>query len=138
MSFLNKINHIGIAVNDLDVMIPWYQEVLGLDFEGIQVIESEQVRVAFFRIGDSRIELLAPLTETSPIYRYLQKRGEGIHHIAFEVEDINERLKNLVEKGVSLIHDVPKQGAHQSLIAFLHPKSTSGVLMELCQPASKE
>jgi methylmalonyl-CoA epimerase len=133
-----RISHIGIAVTDLDEAIIWYQEVLGLLFEGIEIIESEQVRVAFFRVGESRIELLEPLSETSPIARHIAKRGEGIHHIAFEVEDIQERLKELSLKGVALIHDEPKRGAHQSRIAFLHPKSTGGVLMELCQPVSEE
>lgn len=133
-----RINHIGIAVKNLDESIQWYKEVLGLPFEGIEVIESEQVRVAFFRLGESRIELLEPLSDTSSIARHIQKRGEGIHHIALEVEGIQERLMDLASKGVSLINGEPKRGAHESLIAFLHPKSTGGVLMELCQPISKE
>lgn len=133
-----RINHIGIAVKNLDEAVGWYQNILGLPFEGIEVIHREQVRVAFFRVGESRIELLEPLSDTSPIARHITKRGEGIHHIAFEVEDIQERLKELSSNAVALIHNEPKRGAHQSLIAFLHPKSTGGVLMELCQPAAEE
>lgn len=138
MNSPKRINHIGVAVNNLDEAIIWYENVLGLAFEGIEVIESEQVRVAFFRLGESRIELLEPLSDTSPIAKYIRKRGEGIHHIAFEVENIQARLNELATKGVLLIHDEPRHGAHQSFIAFLHPKSTGGVLMELCQSTSKE
>jgi methylmalonyl-CoA epimerase len=128
------ISHIGIAVNNLDESIRWYREVLGLSFEGIETVESEQVRVAFFRIGESRIELLEALSEESAIARFLAKHGEGIHHIALEVEDLPGRLAALKEKGVRLIHERPKPGAHHMNIAFLHPKATGGVLLELCEP----
>jgi methylmalonyl-CoA epimerase len=130
-----KISHIGIAVKELDSSIRWYRDVLRLELEGIETVESEQVRVAFFRVGESRIELLEPLSEESPIAKYLTKYGEGIHHIALEVEELDKRLKQLKEKGVRLIHEQPKLGAHQMNIAFLHPKQAGGVLLELCEPS---
>ncbi|SEN21376.1 methylmalonyl-CoA epimerase [Lihuaxuella thermophila] len=133
-----KISHIGIAVQNLEASIKWYQDVLGLPFEGIETVESEHVRVAFFTIGESRIELLEPTSEESAIAKFLARHGEGIHHIAFEVNGLTERLQQLSEKGVRLIHDKPKRGAHQMNIAFLHPKSTGGVLMELCEPVKSE
>lgn len=129
-----RINHIGIAVRNLDSSIQWYQEMFGLTLEGIEIVESEQVRVAFLPIGESRIELLEPLSETSAIATYIEKYGEGIHHIALEVSSIQQRLNDLKEKGIRLIHEQPKRGAHHMNIAFLHPKSTGGVLMELCEP----
>jgi methylmalonyl-CoA/ethylmalonyl-CoA epimerase len=133
-----KISHIGVAVWKLEDSIPWYRDHLGLEFEGIEVVESEKVRVAFFRIGESRIELLEPTSADSTMAKYLEKRGEGIHHVALEVEDLPARLQNLKENGIRLIHEQPKPGAHQMNIAFLHPKSTGGVLLELCEPNSKK
>ncbi len=132
-----KISHIGVAVRNLEEAIPWYRDQLGLEFEGIEVVETEKVRVAFFRIGESRIELLEPTSADSTMAKYLEKRGEGIHHIALEVEDLPARLQSLKENGIRLIHEHPKPGAHQMNIAFLHPKSTGGVLLELCEPNSK-
>jgi methylmalonyl-CoA epimerase len=133
-----KISHIGIAVHSLKEAVPLYRDVFGLDYEGIEVVDSEQVRVAFFKIGESRIELLEPLSENSAIYKYLQKKGEGIHHIALEVSDLKQRLSELKEKGIRLIHEQPKPGAHQMNISFLHPKATGGVLYELCEPRDRE
>lgn len=133
-----KINHIGIAVRDLQSALPLYTEVLGLSLEGVETVESEGVKVAFLRIGETRIELLEPLGTDSPIASFLEKRGEGIHHIALEVDGIEERLSLLSEKGVRLIHENPKQGAHGTRIAFLHPKATWGVLYELCEPTKTE
>lgn len=133
-----KISHIGIAVRDLDASLPLYTEVLGLSLEGVETVESEGVKVAFLRIGETRIELLEPLGPDSPIASFLEKRGEGIHHIALEVDGIEERLSLLSEKGVRLINERPKQGAHGARIAFLHPKATGGVLYELCEPAKTE
>ncbi|MBH8603473.1 MULTISPECIES: methylmalonyl-CoA epimerase [Thermoactinomyces] len=129
-----KISHIGIAVKNLDTSCSWYQDVLELPLEGIETVESEQVRVAFFKVGESRIELLEPLSENSAIAKYIARFGEGIHHIALEVEELEERLKALREKGVRLINERPKPGAHQMNIAFLHPKQAGGVLVELCEP----
>lgn len=133
-----KISHIGIAVYNLDDAIPLYRDVFGLVYEGEEVVESEQVRVAFFKIGESRIELLEPLSQESAIYKFLQKKGEGIHHIALEVSDLDQRLSELKQKGIRMINEQPKRGAHQMNIAFLHPKSTGGVLYELCEPRKRE
>ncbi len=133
-----KIAHIGIAVINLDDSLNFYTELLGLTLERVEKVESEQVRVAFLKIGESRIELLEPLSNQSPIYRFLHKKGEGIHHIALEVDNINERLAQLKTKGIRLINEKAKEGADNAQIAFLHPKSTNGVLFELCQHQIKE
>jgi len=130
---MNKIAHIGIAVKSLDEMIPFYRDVLGLTFNGVEEVSTEQVKVAFFSIGESNIELLEPLNEQSTIHKFIEKRGEGIHHIALDVNDIEKRLETLKNKGVRLIHEQPKIGAHESQIAFLHPKAANGVLIELCE-----
>lgn len=128
-----KIAHIGIAVHSLEKALPFYTEQLGLILEAVEEVQSEQVRVAFLKIGESRLELLEPLSDTSAIATFLQKKGEGIHHIALEVDEIEMRLNNLKENGIRLIHEQPKIGANDSKIAFLHPKSTNGVLYELCE-----
>ena len=128
-----KINHIGVAVKDLDKAIELYRDQLGLEFKGIDVVESQKVKVAFFKIGETNIELVAPTSEDSPIAKYLEKNREGIHHICFEVEDINKTLNELKSRGVKLINEEPRKGAHGTLIAFIHPKSTNGVLTEICQ-----
>lgn len=131
---MKKIAHIGIAVASLEEAVPLYRDILGLEYLGTEEVTSEKVRVAFFQIGESHIELLEAMDEESPISKYIAKKGEGIHHIAFSVDGIEARLKEIKEKGMALIHEVPKMGAHESKIAFLHPKSTRGVLMELCEP----
>lgn len=128
-----KIAHIGIAVQSLEKTIPFYTEMLGLTLEGVEEVESEQVKVAFLKIGETMIELLEPLSEASAIHKYLEKNGEGIHHIALEVDNIEERLANLKNNGIRLINEEPKLGANNSKIAFLHPKSSYGVLYELCE-----
>lgn len=128
-----KIAHIGIAVKDIMQALPFYIDVLGLEFIGTSIVESENVKVAFIRIGESKIELLEPLNEVSSIHTFLEKNGEGIHHIALEVDDITKRLENLKLHNIRLINESPKLGAHDSQIAFLHPTSTNGVLFELCQ-----
>lgn len=135
---MNKIAHIGIAVKSLDEMIPFYRDVLGLTFNGVEEVTSEQVRVAFFKIGESAIELLEPLNEQSTIYKFIEKKGEGIHHIALDVNHIEKRLETLKNKGIPLIHEQPKLGAHQSQIAFLHPKAANGVLIELCETKQED
>lgn len=129
-----QIEHIGIAVKDLEESVQFYTEQLGLTCIGYELVESEKVRVAFLEIGETRLELLEPTSEDSPIAQFIEKRGEGIHHIAFQVDNSIERLEFFKDQGVRLINDVPKQGAHGNLVAFLHPKSTNGVLVELCQP----
>ncbi len=128
-----KIAHIGIAVKSLEAALPFYTEQLGLSFLGEEVVESEKVRVAFLRIGETRFELLEPTAPDSPIALFIEKRGEGIHHIALDVDDIGARLARLKANGVPLIHETPKSGAHGAQIAFLHPKAARGVLFELCQ-----
>lgn len=129
-----QIDHIGIAVRSLDDAIPLYRDVLGLELLGSERVESEQVRVAFMKIGETKIELLEPLSPESPIARHIEKRGEGIHHIALQVEGIQEELDRLADAGFRLLNKQPKPGAHGAQVAFIHPRSTRGVLYELCQP----
>jgi methylmalonyl-CoA/ethylmalonyl-CoA epimerase len=129
----SQIDHIGIAVKNLEQSVKFYTELLGLELQGYDEVESEQVRVAFLRIGETRLELLEATSEESPIAQFIVKKGEGIHHIAVKVDNIEERLSYLEENDIRLIHQTPKEGAHGSLVAFLHPKSTQGVLLELCQ-----
>ena len=128
-----KINHIGIAVKNLEDSIPLYRDQLGMEFEGTEEVAEQKVKVAFLKIGESRIELLEPTADDSPIAKFLEKNGEGIHHMAYEVTDIEAALADLKEKGVRLIDEQPRHCAHGSLIAFLHPKATGGVLTEICQ-----
>ncbi|WP_188376788.1 methylmalonyl-CoA epimerase [Halobacillus andaensis] len=133
-----KIAHIGIAVESLEMALPFYQNTLGLSLEAVEEVSSEKVRVAFFPIGDTKIELLEPTSDDSPIHQFISKKGEGIHHIALEVDDISHRLQQYIDEGVALIHNEPKEGAHQSQIAFLHPKAAKGVMYELCQPNQED
>jgi len=128
-----QIAHIGIAVRDVEASIPLYTNLLGMTLEKMEEVESEQVKVAFIKIGETRIELLEPLSEKSAIHSFLEKKGEGIHHIALEVDNIDERLEDLQKNGIRLINEQQKEGADNAQIAFLHPKSTNGVLFELCQ-----
>lgn len=128
-----KINHIGIAVKNIEVSGPFYRDVLGMALEGTEEVAEQQVKVAFLAVGESRIELLEPTSPTSPVARFLEKNGEGIHHVAYEVADLEAVLADLKAKGVRLIDEVPRAGAHGTRIAFLHPKATGGVLTELCQ-----
>lgn len=127
-----KIDHIGIAVSSLDKHIPFYRDVLGLEFEGIEVVEDQKVKVAFFKIGESRIELLEPTAEESPIAKFIEKKGEGIHHLAISSEDVAKDIEVMKEKGVRMIDETPRGGAHQTKIAFIHPKETR-VLVELTE-----
>jgi methylmalonyl-CoA/ethylmalonyl-CoA epimerase len=129
---IQKIDHLGIAVRDLDESIRYYQETLGLSCEGTEEIASQKVKTAFFHVGDVHIELLEPTAEDSPIAKFLEKNGEGIHHIAFATDDITGQLKKAADSGARLIHEVPFDGAGDKLVAFLHPKSTHGVLTEFC------
>ncbi|WP_134698877.1 methylmalonyl-CoA epimerase [Ammoniphilus sp. YIM 78166] len=129
-----QIEHIGIAVRNLEESVRFYTELIGLKLLGYETVESEKVRVAFLEIGETRLELLEATSPESPIAQFIEKKGEGIHHIALQVDDAVERLDGLKSKGIKLIHEVPKEGAHGNLVAFLHPKSTNGVLLELCQP----
>ena len=129
-----KISHIGIAVTSIDEALPFYTEVLGLEFEGTEVVEEQKVKVAFLAIGESRIELLEPTAPDSPVAKFLEKHGPGVHHLAYQVEGLKERLAALKGQGVRLIDETPRTGAHHTRIAFLHPKASGGVLTELCEP----
>ena len=129
---INKIAHIAIAVENLNEQIVHYRDVLGLELLGEEVVESQGVRVAFLKVGESTIELLEPLDASSPVAKFLLKRGQGLHHIAFDVDDLVDSLDRLREKEIQLIDETPRPGSHGSQIAFLHPKSTHGVLTELC------
>ncbi len=127
------LDHIGIAVNDLEKAKDIWQKLLGTPCYKEETVESEKVVTAFFRAGESKIELLGASEEGSVIEKYIEKRGEGLHHIAFEVEDITEELKRLKEDGFTLLNEQPKKGADNKLIAFVHPKNNTGVLVEICQ-----
>lgn len=130
---LTKINHIGIAVKSLDDAVPFYRDNLGMAFAGIEEVAEQKVRVAMMQIGESKIELLEPTCEDSPVAKYIEKSGSGIHHIAYEVTDIEAAIAKLLADGARMIDEKPRHGAHGTLIAFIHPKSSNGVLTELCQ-----
>jgi methylmalonyl-CoA/ethylmalonyl-CoA epimerase len=130
-----KIDHLGIAVHSIEEAKRLFQDVLGLEFEGSETVEEQKVTTAFFPVGDSEVELLESTAPDGPIAKYLEKRGEGIQHIAFRVEDIEEALAELKEKGIRLIDEKPRRGAGGAKIAFLHPKSTHGVLIEISERA---
>jgi methylmalonyl-CoA/ethylmalonyl-CoA epimerase len=128
-----KVEHIGIAVRDLNKVNELYQRLFGASHYKTEAVESEQVATSFFKIGETKIEFLETTGKDSAISKFIDKKGEGIHHIAFEVEDIMVEMERLKNQGFELIHQVPKKGADNKLICFLHPKSTNGVLIELCQ-----
>lgn len=129
----SHIEHIGIAVSNLEASIDFYEKVFGLKCYKVEVVPDQKVRTAFFRIGQTKIELLESTDPQGPIGKFIGKRGEGIHHIAFAVKDIGKQLMHAEEKGVMLIDSTPRKGAEQLDIAFLHPKSASGVLIEICE-----
>jgi methylmalonyl-CoA/ethylmalonyl-CoA epimerase len=128
-----KIDHLGIAVNKIEDGKKFWSDVLGLEFEGSETVAEQKVTTAFFPVGESEVELLESTEPDGPISKYIEKRGEGIQHIAFRVENIEAALEELKEKGIRLIDEKPRKGAGGAKIAFLHPKSTSGVLVELCE-----
>ncbi|WP_074407652.1 methylmalonyl-CoA epimerase [Aquimarina megaterium] len=130
---MNKIEHLGIAVKDIEQANTLYEKLLGVAPYKQEAVESEAVITSFFKVGDSKIELLASTREDGPIGKFITKKGEGIHHIAFDVDNIELELDRLEKEGFQLINKVPKPGADNKLVAFLHPKSTNGVLIELCQ-----
>jgi methylmalonyl-CoA/ethylmalonyl-CoA epimerase len=133
---ISKVDHIGIAVRSLDEAVTTYENLFGFHCEGIEVVESQGVRVAFFSVGEVHIELLEPTRDDSPIARYIAKNGEGIHHVAFATNDIVAQIASVASAGGRMIHEVPVGGAGGSKVAFVHPKSTHGVLAEFCEPAS--
>ncbi len=130
---MRKIEHLGIAVKDLEAATKTYEALFGKAAYQSEEVESEGVKTVFFKTGENKIELLGATRDDSPIAKYIEKRGEGIHHVAFDVEDIDAEIERLQLKGFRLINDAPKPGADNKRIAFLHPKSTHGVLVELCQ-----
>ncbi len=130
---LDKIDHIGIAVSDLEKTMQFYRDQLNLEFKGTEVVEEQKVKVAFFPIGESKLELLEPTVADSPVGKFIEKKGQGVHHLAFRVQNLEEKLARLKEQGVALIDEKPRYGAGGARIAFLHPKSTGGVLVELCE-----
>ena len=129
---IKKIEHLGIAVKDLNVSIPLYEKLFQTPCYKTEAVESEGVKTAFFQIGESKIELLEASNPESPIAKFLEKRGAGFHHVAFEVDNIDEEINRLSNEGFQLIHASPKDGADNKRIAFLHPKSSDGLLVELC------
>ena len=129
---IKKIDHIGIAVKSIKDSLPFYTNILKLTLEGIEDVSSENVTVAFLKIGESKLELLQPLTEDCAIARFIDKYGEGIHHIALSVDSIQARIQDMKNNGIKMIHDEAKIGANGAEIAFIHPKSTGNVLYEFC------
>ena len=129
----NKIEHLGIAVKDAATSVKLFSSLFNVQPYKEEIVESEHVKTIFFQLGENKIELLEATHEQSAIAKFIEKKGEGIHHIAFDVEDINKEMERLKKEGFVFINESPKKGADNKLIAFLHPKSTNGVLIELCQ-----
>mgnify|MGYP003956285831 FL=1 len=130
---MKHIEHIGIAVKDLEVSIPLFEKLLNANCYKTESVASEQVDTAFFKTGETKIELLQSITSDGVIARFIEKKGEGLHHIAFDVADIREEMKRLKDAGFVLLSEEPKNGADNKLVCFLHPKNTNGVLIEICQ-----
>lgn len=128
-----KIDHLGIAVDSIDEGAKFWTDILGLPFEGKETVEEQKVTTGFFPVSESEVELLEATAPDSPVAKFIEKKGKGIHHLAFRVENIEEALEELKEKGVQLIDKKPRIGAGGAKIAFLHPKATNGILVELCQ-----
>lgn len=128
-----KIDHLGIAVNSIDDGKNFWSDVLGLKFEGAETVDTQKVTTAFFPVGESEVELLESTSPDGPVAKFIEKKGTGFQHVAFRVADINAALEELKEKGIQLIDQVPRIGAGGAKIAFLHPKATGGVLVELCE-----
>jgi methylmalonyl-CoA/ethylmalonyl-CoA epimerase len=134
MKPVKAINHIGIAVHSIEAQRPFYEQTLGAVFERAEEVADQKVRVGFFRVGDVRLELLEPTDPSSTVATFLEKRGQGVHHIAYTVDALEDRIAELKQAGIRMIDEVPRPGSHQLLIAFVHPKSSQGVLTELCEP----
>ncbi len=128
-----KINHIGIAVHDIEAAAKFYTEVLGLELGGIEEVPDQKVKVAFLPIGEVRIELVQPTSPDSPVAKFLEKNGQGFHHIAYQVEDTGAEVERMLGDGVRMVDQQPRSGAHNTLVAFMHPKTSGGVLTELVQ-----
>ena len=130
---IKKINHIAVAVNNLEEASKFYQTVLGLTLSDVEVVTAQKTKVGFFRIGESNIELVQPAEPDSPLVKFLETKGQGIHHICFEVDDVEAEVKAYLEKGATMVDQKPRPGAHNTKVAFVHPKSAGGVLIELCE-----
>jgi methylmalonyl-CoA/ethylmalonyl-CoA epimerase len=130
---VKRIAHLGIAVKDLDAPKKLYGDNLCLTLKGDEVVETQKVKVSFIQVGESNLELLLPTASDSPVAKFLETKGEGFHHMALEVEDIHAAVAELKAAGVRLIDEIPREGAHGALVAFIHPKATFGLLVELCQ-----
>ncbi|MGR3764940.1 methylmalonyl-CoA epimerase [Rossellomorea sp. NS-SX7] len=133
---MNRVDHIGIAVSSIEHVLPFYEQTLGLKLLRLEEVASQGVKVAFIDGGNIKLELLEPLHKESPVAKFIEKRGEGIHHVAFGVKGIEERISELRDKGVNMINETPKQGAGGAMVAFMHPKSSHGVLYELCDKSN--
>ena len=131
------INHIGIAVSSIAEQRAFYEGALGAVFEGEEVVADQKVKVAFFRVGEVRVELLEPTDPTSTVASFIEKKGQGLHHVAYTVEGIQGRIDELKAKGIRMIDEKPRAGAHHNQIAFIHPKSSCGVLTEICEPTKQ-
>lgn len=134
---ISKIDHIAIAVEDIEKAAAFFTDALGLTVSGREDVPEQKTRVAFINIGQVRIELIQPMSPDSPVQKFLDKKGQGIHHLAIGTDDIETELENLKDKGIRLIDNKPRTGAHDAKIAFLHPKSSQGVLLELCERSSQ-
>lgn len=135
---MKKVEHIGIAVKSFNASVPLFEKLLNTDCYKTEIVESENVTTAFFQQGETKIELLESITSDGVIAKFIEKKGEGIHHIAFDVEDIEAEMERMKNEGFVLLNDKPKKGADNKLVCFLHPKTTNGILIELCQSISKE
>jgi methylmalonyl-CoA/ethylmalonyl-CoA epimerase len=133
---IKKVNHLAVAVNDLEAGARFYRDVLGLAFSGPETVAAQKAKVGFLKIGESSIELVQPTEESSPLTKFLAAKGPGMHHICFEVDDIEAEVKSLKERGVAMVDEKPRPGARGSRVAFIHPSATSGVLIELCEPSA--
>ena len=130
---IKKVDHIGIAVKSLEQSLPYYTETLELELLGIETVESQKVKVAFIKAGETKLELLEPIGEDGAVAKFIEKRGEGIHHIALGVESIEQRIEEIKSKGIKMIDEQPRIGAGGASVAFMHPKSTGSILYELCE-----
>lgn len=130
---IKKLDHVAIAVHNVEEAARFYQDMLGLSLTGVEEVKEQRTRVGFLSIGETNLELVEPTTDDSPLVKFLETKGPGIHHLCFEVEDIDAEIRKLVQRGTRLIDEVPRPGAHEARVAFLHPKAAGGVLIELSQ-----
>jgi len=131
---VKRIDHIAIAVHDIDEIARFYTGILKLDLSGVEVVTGQKTKVGFLKVGESNIELVQPASDDSPLVKFLETRGPGIHHICLQVEDIEKEIEELKKQGARMIDETPRPGAHNTRVAFIHPKSSGGVLIELSQP----